>query len=79
MYLDESPDPPWERVILNSLGKAAHCKVLGFYVVTCAKTAEPVEMPFRFWAWMGPRNHVLDVGPDPLWEGVILRGTCCKV
>ena len=29
-------------------------------MVSCAKTAEPIEMPFGLWAWMGPRNHVLD-------------------
>ena len=23
---------------------------------------------------MGPRNHVLDGGPDHLWEGAVLRG-----
>ena len=23
---------------------------------------------------MGPRNHVLDGGPDPPWEGAIFRG-----
>ena len=34
-------------------------------VAICAKTAELIEMPFGFWAWMGPRNHVLDGGPDP--------------
>jgi len=28
--------------------------------VNCAKTAELIEMPFGFWARMGPRNHVLD-------------------
>jgi len=30
---------------------------------------------------VGPRNHVLDGGPDPLWEGVIFgeRGAHCKV
>jgi len=29
---------------------------------------------------MGPRNHVLDEGPDPPWEGTILeeRGNHCK-
>jgi len=26
----------------------------------CAKTAEPIEMPFGLWAQMGHRNHVLD-------------------
>ena len=32
-------------------------------VVSCAKTAELIEMPFGL--TMGPRNHVLDVGSDP--------------
>jgi len=27
-------------------------------VVSCAKTAEPIEMPFGLWAWMVPRNYV---------------------
>jgi len=22
--------------------------------------AEPIEMPFGMWTWMGPRKHVLD-------------------
>ena len=34
--------------------------------VSCAKTAEPIEMPFGLWARMGPRNHVLDGGPAVL-------------
>jgi len=29
-------------------------------VVSSAKTAEPIEMPFAFWARMSPRNHLLD-------------------
>jgi len=24
------------------------------------KTAEPIEMPFGMWTWIGQRNHVLD-------------------
>jgi len=28
-------------------------------------------MPFGLWARMGPRNHVLDAGPDPPWKGAI--------
>jgi len=28
----------------------------------CAKTAEPIEMPFGLWARMGRSNHVLDGG-----------------
>jgi len=35
-------------------------------VVICAKTAESIEMPFRLWARMGPRNHVLGGGPAVL-------------
>jgi len=27
--------------------------------------AEPFEMPFGLWTRVGPRNHVLDGGPDP--------------
>jgi len=37
-------------------------------LVTCAKTVEPIEMPFglgNLWTRMGPRNQVLDGGPDP--------------
>jgi len=47
-------------------------------VVSCAKTAEPIEMQFGLWAWMGPRNHVLDGSPEvlrdvvwqPIWEAI---------
>ena len=35
-------------------------------LVCPAKTAEPIEMPFGLWAWMDPRNHVLDWSPDVL-------------
>ena len=34
----------------------SHCKEHS--VVICAKTAEPIEMPFGLWAWMGSRNRV---------------------
>jgi len=27
-------------------------------LMSAAKKAEPIEMPFGLWAWMGPRNHV---------------------
>ena len=30
--------------------------------MSCAKTAEPIEMPFGVWTWVGPRKHVLDEG-----------------
>jgi len=28
--------------------------------VICAKTAEPIDVPFALWARMRPRNHALD-------------------
>jgi len=40
--------------------------------LSCAKTTVPIEIPFGFWAWMGPRNHVLDASPHPPWETEIL-------
>jgi len=36
------------------------------FKVICAKTAELIEMPFGVLARMGPRNYVLDDGPDVL-------------
>jgi len=41
--------------------------------VSPAKTDEPIEMPFGLRTRVGPGNHALDEGPDPLWEGAILR------
>jgi len=38
-------------------------------LVSPAKTAAPIELPFRLRTWLGPGNHVLDGGPDPPWEG----------
>jgi len=38
-------------------GKAIHCKVYGHSAVICAKTAEPIDVPFGLWARMGPINH----------------------
>jgi len=32
------------------------------------------NMPFGLRTWVVPGNHVLDGGPDPPWEGAILRG-----
>ena len=79
--LDGVQIPPWEGA--NFLGEwASYCKVQGHSTVVCAKTAEPIGMPFGLWARMGPRNHVLDGGPYPPWEGVIIRGkgaARCKV
>jgi len=35
-------------------------------LVSPAKTAAPLEMPFGLRTRLGPRNHVLGQGPDPL-------------
>ena len=34
-------------------------------LVSPAKTAAPIELPFGLRTWVGPGNHVLDGGPDP--------------
>jgi len=47
---------------------------LSVTLVSPAKTAAPIEMPFRLRTLVSPRNHLLDGGPDPLWEGAILNG-----
>ena len=39
--------------------------VVCLYVYLLNKMAEPVEMPFGLWTWVGPRNHALVWGPDP--------------
>jgi len=33
-------------------------------IVSPAKTAEPIDMPFGMWTRVDQRNHVLDEGPD---------------
>jgi len=39
--------------------RGGHCKVYGFYAVSCAETAEPIEMSFGMWTCVGPRNSTL--------------------
>jgi len=31
----------------------AHCKVMGHSTVSCAKMAEPIDMPFQMKTWVG--------------------------
>jgi len=55
--LGRDPDPPWEGA--TSWGEGvAHCKVQEHSAVSCAKTAEPFEMPFGLWTRVDLRNHV---------------------
>jgi len=37
--------------------------------VSCAETAEPIEMPFEKLNHAGPMNHVLDGGPETHGKG----------
>jgi len=48
------------RSNLDGGGGAAHCKAWGHSAVSCAKTAELIEMPFGLRTQVGLRNHVLD-------------------
>jgi len=43
-------------------------------LVSPAKMAEPIEMPFGLRTWVGPRDHVLDGGLDPPWQGANFWG-----
>jgi len=38
------------------------------------KMVEPIEMSFGMLSWVGPRSHVLDVGPYLPCKGAIMRG-----
>ena len=38
---------------------------LSVTLVSPAKTAGPIEMPFGLWTRVGPGNRALDGGPDP--------------
>ena len=42
---------------------------LSVTLVSPAKTAAPIDLPFGLRTWVGQGNHVLDGGPDPPWEG----------
>ena len=47
---------------------------LSVTLLSPAKKAEPIEMPFGLRTGVGPENHVLDGGPDPPVERAILSG-----
>jgi len=52
------------------------CQSVGLSVtlVSPAITPEPIEMLFGVWAWVGPRNHVLDGVYILPWKGAIFKG-----
>ena len=45
--------------------------------VSCAKTAESIEIPFGLWTPMGQGKHVIDRGPDPHAMGQFLGNRIC--
>ena len=48
-------------------------------MVVSAKTAEPIEMPFRFWAQMAVRNHVLDGAAEVLKDVAMATNFWTKI
>jgi len=66
--LDGCPNPPWEGAILRG-ERVTHGKVQGHSAVSCAKMAEPIEMPFGLRARMGPGNRVR-------WQSTGAHGRC---
>ena len=56
---------------------------LSVTLVSPAKTAAPIELPFGLRTWVGTGNHVLDGGPEPPHgKGQIFGGELafhCKV
>ena len=60
----------WVLTVLLTQIRLYHaCKLIdtvqSVRIVNPAKMAEPIKMSFGMWTWVGPRNHVLDVSPDP--------------
>ena len=54
------------------VGRASCPNISYESAVSCAKTAEAIEMRFRLWIRIDPRKHVLDGGSDPPREEAII-------
>ena len=48
---------PWEGALLVPVDRSAHCKVWAISVVSCAQSAEPIDLPFGLWTRVGLRKH----------------------
>ena len=55
--LDGDPDFPMGRGNFGYRG--AHCKVQGLSAISCAKTAEPIDLPFGLWTLVVRRKQKL--------------------
>jgi len=71
--LDGDPIQEGERAIFGE-NVTAHRKAMGHSMVSCAKTAEPIEMLFWMKTRVDPRYHVLDGVQIYQAEGVMFRG-----
>jgi len=58
--LDGVQIPPWEGTILRERG--AHCKIWGLSAVSCAKTAEPIDLMFGLRTQVGRRKQKFNMG-----------------
>jgi len=58
--LDRRPDPAWEGAVLRGKGMPRHAR--RHSDVSCAKTAEQIEMPFGLWSQVGPVGSMYLVG-----------------
>jgi len=58
--LDKGPDPPCKGAIF----RVAHCKVWGHFAMSCAKTAEHIDMSFGLWTRVDPKKRALDGGTN---------------
>jgi len=76
--LDGGPDPPMGMG--NFEGKGCHCKVQGLTAVSCAKPAEPTDLPFGLWTRVNQRkhkfNHIRQV--VPMFRTTLCRELCKK-
>jgi len=85
--LDGDLIPEGEGAILGEYA-AVQCKVIGHSTGHCAKTAEPIDVPFCTKTLVGLQNHVSDMGTDPqkekgpflgvVWAFKNIGNLCCS-
>ena len=60
-------------IVTNRVNVVCLSVGLSVTIVSAAKTAEPIEMPFEIVSRVDPWKHVLDGDTVPPWEGAIVR------
>jgi len=58
--LNRSRCPPREGAVLGE--RVVHCKVWGLSAVSCAETAELIDLPFELWTRVGRMKHKFKTG-----------------